>query len=87
MGQQPDSDNSLVISYLWLRTAIGIIGIALPFALVLGKILFDGGGLQNSMSAYYYTNTRNLFVGSLCAIGIFLMSYRGYGAKTTSPGN
>ena len=86
MDQQPDSDNSLVISYLWLRTAIGIIGIALPFALALGKILFDGGGLQSSMSAYYYTNTRNVFVGSLCAIGIFLMSYRGYGRKDNIAG-
>jgi len=46
MDQQPDSDNSLVISYLWLRTAIGIIGIALPFALALGKILFDGGAYR-----------------------------------------
>ena len=86
MDQQPDPDNSLVISYLWLRTAIGIIGIALPFALAMGKILFDDGGLQSSMSAYYYTNTRNLFVGSLCAIGIFLMSYQGYERKDNIAG-
>jgi hypothetical protein len=86
MDQRLDSDDSLVISYLWLRTAIGIIGIALPFVLALGKILFDGGGLQSSMSAYYYTNSRNFFVGSLCAIGVFLMSYRGYERKDNIAG-
>jgi hypothetical protein len=71
-------NNSLVLSYLGLRKAIGIIGIALPFVLVLGKVILDGPGLEVSMSNYYYTIMRDVFVGSLCAIGVFLMSYRGY---------
>jgi hypothetical protein len=28
------------------------------------------------MSGSYYTSTRNLFVGSLCALGVFLIGYR-----------
>jgi hypothetical protein len=31
---------------------------------------------MNSMSRYYYTDTRNIFVGTLCAIGVFLFCYR-----------
>lgn len=81
MTQQPDPQGSLVISYLGLRKAIGIIGIALPFVLAFGKILLDGPGLQSSISSYYYTVMRDVFVGSLCAIAVFLMSYRGYERK------
>ena len=75
---QREADNSLVISYLGLRKAVGIIGLLLPLVLALGKLVIDGPGLQTSISAYYYTHLRNVFVGSLCAIGVFLMSYRGY---------
>jgi hypothetical protein len=28
------------------------------------------------MSGSYYTSTRNLFVGALCALGVFLIGYR-----------
>lgn len=77
----------LVISYLHLRRAIGIIGTALPFTLVLGKWLLDGWGIQASMSAYYYTSMRDVFVGSLCATGVFLLSYRGYERADRVAGN
>lgn len=73
-----DNNNSLVLSYLDLRKAVGVIGIALPFVLVLGKIFFGGSGIETSISYYYYTVMRDVFVGSLCAIAVFLMSYRGY---------
>jgi hypothetical protein len=78
MNEQPNARTPLVISYLGLRKAVGIIGIALPFVLAIGKILVDGAGLEMSMSEYYYTGMRNVFVGSLCAISVFLMSSRGY---------
>ena len=78
MNQQAVSNDSLVLSYLGLRKAIGIIGIALPFVLAFGKILLEGPGIQSSISAYYYSGMRDVFVGSLCAIAVFLMSYRGY---------
>jgi hypothetical protein len=76
--QAPDTDESLVISYLSLRKAVGIIGFALPFVLAFGKILSGAHGVEPSISHYYYTNMGDVLVGSLCAIGVFLMSTRGY---------
>ncbi len=79
---QADPDRPLVLSYLGLRKAVGIIGITLPFVLALGKeLIFKSPGIQPSISAYYYTPMRGVFVGSLCAIAVFLMSYRGYERK------
>ena len=83
--QRDPASNDLVISYLGLRKAIGFIGLLLPFvlalvkmALVFANVCCDHPGLETSISAYYYTRLGNVFVGSLCAIGIFLMSYRGF---------
>lgn len=66
-------------SYLFLRRAIGLIGVALPVVLIVGKILLDGGGPLDSISDYYYSGMRNVLVGSMVATGVFLLSYRGYG--------
>lgn len=87
MSQPDGSADTLVRSYLGLRQAIGVIGASLPFVLVIGKMLFDGPGLQTSISRYYYTNMRDVFVGSLCAIAVFLMSYRGYARADRIAGN
>jgi hypothetical protein len=87
MNLRSDSQESLVISYLDLRKAVGIIGVALPFVLAFGKILCEGPGIEDSISGYYYTGMRNVFVGSLCAIGVFLMSYRGYDWRDAFAGN
>ena len=81
MPQEASSNGSHVLSYLGLRKAIGIIGTALPFVLAFGKMLLEGPGIQSSISSYYYTGMRDVFVGSLCAIAVFMMSYRGYERK------
>src|SRR5258708_15653943 len=78
MDSQPNPQDSLVVSYLSLRKAVGIIGFALPFVLAIGACLLQRRGIQCSVSAYYYSDMGNVFVGSLSAIGVFLMSYRGY---------
>ena len=78
MNAQTASGDSLVLSYLGLRKAIGLIGMALPFVLAFGKVAFESPGLQSSVSAYYYTVMRDVFVGSMCAMAVFFMSYRGY---------
>ncbi len=83
----PDPTGSLLISYLVLRRAVGLIGMALPFVLALGKLLLEGPGLQSSLSSYYYTAMRDVFVGSLCAIAVFLWSYRGYDRRDDLTGN
>ena len=78
MNQQSGPQDPLVISYLALRKAVGIIGCGLPFVLIFGKMLLLGPGIQCTVSDYYYTDMGNVFVGSLCAIGVFLISCRGY---------
>ena len=82
MNQQSGPQQDLVLSYLALRKAVGIIGVALPFVLASGNcLIFHCTGLEASISCYYYTGMHNVFVGSMCAIGIFLMSTKGYDWK------
>ncbi|NEZ67720.1 DUF998 domain-containing protein [Leptolyngbyaceae cyanobacterium CCMR0082] len=79
MNKAPKTNDRFLISYLELRKAIGILGISLPFILAIGGIfLFKLLGIQPSLSGYYYTGMRDVFVGNLCAIGVFLWSYKGY---------
>lgn len=77
---QHSSNNSgpLVLSYLALRKAIGLLGTFLPMVLCLGACIIFKTGIQSSLSAYYHTRMGDVFVGTLCAIGVFLYAYRGY---------
>lgn len=70
--------DTLTHSYLFLRRAIGVIGLALPLVLIVGGVIVDGG-LLSSISGYYHGSLRDVWVGSMCAVGVFLLSYRGYG--------
>jgi hypothetical protein len=67
-----------VRSFLIMRTLVGVLGIALPILLVLvDGVWFDAGPfLRESLSAYYYSGARELFVGGLSAIGVFLFTYK-----------
>ena len=78
MPKKAKEDNSLVFSYLTLRKAIGLLGLALPFVLSFGAFLIFRQQLQGSISHYYWTGMRDVFVGMLFAIAFFLLSYRGY---------
>src|SRR5713226_4435152 len=78
MNKGLETEGSLVFSYLALRKAIGILGIALPIAMFLGAWIFYRTGIQSSISSYYYTGMRDVLVGTLWAIGFFLLSYKGY---------
>jgi hypothetical protein len=71
-------ENRLIITYLTLRKLIGILGIALPFILFFGALLIFQTGIQSSISSYYHTGMRDLFVGTICVIGFFLLIYKGY---------
>jgi hypothetical protein len=60
-----------------LRLCVGAIGTTLPVALIAGNWIAGGKVIvPSSMSGSYYTSTRNLFVGALCALGVFLIGYR-----------
>ncbi|MFI6488780.1 hypothetical protein [Streptomyces sp. NPDC050564] len=73
-----DQDNRTVGR---LRLGVGVIGIMLPPAVPLGNEILRALGsktpiMPDSISGSYYTGTRNVFVGSLCALGVFLICYR-----------
>lgn len=76
--QRPEPTNiwgqRYVRSYLRLRFFIGVLGMALPFVLVGGNLIANGG-VEGSLSAYYYTGLRDIFVGALVAFGVFLAFY------------
>jgi len=61
-----------------MRKAVGYIATSLPFIVSSIAIIRQTHMLQDSISAYYYTDMRNYFVGSLCAIAMFLMACQGY---------
>jgi hypothetical protein len=66
-------------SYLALRKAVGWIGILLPLVLSLGAIvLFGESRIRNNISLYYYSPMRDVFVGAISAISLFLFFYKGY---------
>ncbi|MGW5671735.1 hypothetical protein [Micromonospora sp. NPDC003776] len=60
-----------------LRLGVGAVGLALPVGLIVGHLIAAGRlTLLDSLSGYYHTEMRDVFVGALCAIGVFLISYR-----------
>lgn len=71
-------NRSIIISYKTLRQSIGWLGISLPIVLILGGWIVQPGHIEGSISSYYYTNMRDLLVGILGAVGVFLITYQGY---------
>lgn len=65
-------------SYLLMRAMVGALGMALPLSLVfVDRLFFTGKPFpRDSLSAYYYSGMRELFVGTLFAIAIFLVTYK-----------
>lgn len=84
LSKSTDSD---VIHLRTLRIAIGFLGLALPWTLTLGENIRDrylsAGAeagrwyIEESISAYYHTGMREVFVAILAALGIFLLCYKG----------
>jgi hypothetical protein len=66
--------------YFSLRRAVGWIGMLLPFTLMLGNYLyFKGKIILPSISQYYHSPMRDVFVGALCSIASFMFFYSGLG--------
>jgi hypothetical protein len=68
---------ALVLNYRALRNSIGFIGFGLAIVLFVGAKLISGQWPQ-SVSGYYFSPVRNVLVGALCTVSIFLMAYSGY---------
>jgi len=77
-----------LIPFLWLRRGIGAMGFFFPIILVAGAVLFGNCNiLLGSLSDYYHTIMRDVFVAVLCIIAIFLFSYRGPEKKDSIAAN
>ncbi|PHQ96695.1 MAG: hypothetical protein COB40_07410 [Marinosulfonomonas sp.] len=85
VGAKQKDKNELVTSYLEVRRFIGFIGISLPVFLILFSLIADRSGPKESISAYFYSGGREILVGSLFAIGVFLFSYKGFDKDLRKP--
>ncbi|MFF5174448.1 DUF998 domain-containing protein [Micromonospora sp. NPDC000089] len=75
MDPGPVSQDALTVRRL--RRGVGVVGVALPFVVTVGNALLAGRfTLLTSISGSYHTGMRDVFVGSLCAMGVFLICYR-----------
>lgn len=69
-----------IFTYRRIRRAIGYLGISQPILLLgFSLIPFFQTSVQPSISHYYFTNLREIFTGTLCAVGLFLIRYKGHG--------
>ena len=69
-------NSDLVVSYLTLRQMIGWIGLVMPFVVRAGAIGFQRLPTQGSVSAYYYTGMRDIFVSTLVLVGALMICNR-----------
>ncbi len=84
-GMSQKDKNELVTSFLAVRRFIGFIGLALPVLLILYTFLAESSGPKDSISAYFYSGGREILVGSLFAIGVFLYAYKGFDKDKRKP--
>lgn len=82
-----DERPPMLISYMLLRKLIGCLGITLPIILVIGAFFYNCETIQGSISDYYHTEMRNIFVGVLCAVALFMFAYKGYDRRDAIAGN
>ena len=70
----------MVLSFLTVRRFVGALGIALPPGLLIGGLV-AGEGFRPTISDYYHSSSpilHGIFVGTLSAVGVFLICYKGY---------
>jgi hypothetical protein len=76
MNSNKNIREHILDTYTYLR--LGMAGISIIFPLVLWWVgLVFGVKFQASISTYYHTPMRDIFVGSMIAIGVFLWFYQG----------
>jgi hypothetical protein len=76
-----DIREHILSTYIKLRLGMVVFAALLPFVLWIGGRIFADLPLQGSISAYYHAGhsaMRDVFVGVLFAVGIFLYLYKGY---------
>jgi len=78
--QQHNRTTDLEKSFLIQRRGMAILASLFPVFFLVSSFVLQRTKFQTSMSAYYWTLSleRNVFVGTLCAVGVFLLLYKGY---------
>ena len=74
-AQELAGDSALAAAYTHLQQIVGVIAVSLPFVLIIGNRALSGDELETSISAYYHTTMGGVFVGALCALAVFFLSY------------
>jgi hypothetical protein len=74
-GEPSPVDEAARKTYRYLRIGMVVVVLALGAAVVLERR--DAGCFQESISAYYFTPARAVFVGALIAIGVSLIVIKG----------
>ena len=69
-------ENDYVASYIMLRRMIGWAGLLMPLVVRGGGLLLEGITTTDSLSAYYYTSMRDVFVSTTVLTGALLACYR-----------
>ena len=69
-------NEEFVVSYLTLRQMIGWLGLLMPITVRLGALIVEHIRTTDSISAYYYTGMRDVFVSTLVLVGVLLTCYR-----------
>jgi hypothetical protein len=76
-GGAQDTKPDYAVPYFKIRIWVGILGLALPTTLFLldWALLNNGLLFRGSLSAYYYSGARDVFVGVLTITGFMLIIY------------
>ncbi|ATG47479.1 hypothetical protein CEW89_07780 [Celeribacter ethanolicus] len=72
-----DDSDPHVMSFYRVRQALGVIALFLPAVLIVGGMGLEHA-LRDSVSNFFFSPLREVFTGSLAAIGVFLIAYKGY---------
>lgn len=79
MTKATETSDGIIISYMTLRKILGWMGISLVPLMIIGSVaICHLYYIEISVSAYYHTCMGNAFVGILCCMSLFLLSYHGY---------
>jgi hypothetical protein len=75
MADSPAPLETATSTYRYLRGGMVVMVALLAAAILLNSLPEDCW--QSSISAYYYTTVRNVFVAVLCCLGVMLIAYKG----------
>jgi hypothetical protein len=86
-SHRPSTDPPpFVVGYMTLRKIVGVLGMLMPLVLLFGGMAVFDLEMRPSLSAYYHTEMQDVFVGTLCAIAVFLFAYRGHDHRDVRAG-